>query len=146
GQRYWLAFASKHELGKYRQSVIDYWEEGSQQVAALMEEAIRNDRYRWHPQYDPVTGLTYGYVIDDAKEKQWRIRVEKRGTILWEKRISGTKSHGYFSWVLDANAVVNYPEKVPSSGKVLVAETMVEFNSGNEYALPEGPYQVRTAF
>src|SRR5262249_16966717 len=75
GKRYWLAFCSESvdEWQKYQQGVINFWPKDRPRVAKAMEEAIRNDRYRWKPQYHPKTGLTSGHLIH-AKKQQGRIR------------------------------------------------------------------------
>ena len=88
GDRVWFAFASTHEYEKHNQGVIGFWPEKDAKAEAL-EAAVKADAYRWHPQYDPKTKLTYGRIIEKDK---WRMRVEKDGKELWQKEIPGTKT------------------------------------------------------
>jgi len=147
GKRYWLAFCSEavDEWQKYEQGVINFWPAGTPRVAKAMEDAIRTHRYRWKPQYDPKTGLSYGHLIE-AEKKQWRIRVEKQGKVLWEKVVPGKKSKRYDSWGLWDNGYGGFPAKLPRCGHLLVAETGQRLEAKNEYGLPAATYYVNTAY
>lgn len=145
GHRYWIAFASDEDTDKYPQGVIAFWPENDPKMAKLLRAATRTDHYKWHPQYDPKTGLTYGHLDEPAK-RQWRLRVEKKRTILWEKVIPGTKSEGYFSWGLWDNGYCGFPTEMPRCGKFLLAETAQALAKDNEFALPAGTYLVATAY
>src|SRR5262249_12646863 len=130
---------------KCEQGVINFWPQDTPRIAKVMEEAIRNDRYHWKPQYDPRTGLTYGHVIE-ADKKQWRVRVEKQGQVLWEKVVPGKKIERGFSWGLWDNGYKGLPTDMPRCGHILVAETGQRLEPQNEYGLPAGTYYVNTAY
>ena len=53
---------------------------------------MKADAYRWHPQYDPQTKLTYGRIVE---RDRWHVSVEKGGNELWQKEVPGTKSSDY---------------------------------------------------
>jgi hypothetical protein len=141
GQRYWLAFISpyRHE---YPQGVLAFWSE-KDPAAETLEAAVKADVFRWQPQYDPKTGLTYGHVV--GKEK-WSVRVEKEGKVLWAKELPGTKVEGYFGLGLWESTGNTFPARLPPCGKILVAPTKTRLEDGNEFGLAAGTYHVNTGF
>lgn len=142
GERYWFAFSSEHEHQKYNQGVIGFWPEKDAKAEAL-EAAEKADTFRWHPQYDPETKLTYGRVSEKGK---WHVRVEKGGKVLWEKEIPGAPVDGCASWGLWDNTGDDFVPKFPACGKLLIAQTATALDKDNEYGLPAGPYHVTTGF
>ncbi len=143
GERYWFVFASECEYEKYNQGVIGFWPEKDAKVAEVLEAAVKADTFRWHPQYDPKTKLTYGRVSEKSK---WRVRVEKDSKVLWEKEIPGTKVDGYFSWGLCEATGDDFVAKLPPCGNLLLAETATKLEKDNEFGLSAGPYHVTTGF
>jgi hypothetical protein len=142
GERYWFAFASQHEYEKYNQGIIGFWPEQDPKAEAL-EAAVKADAYRWHPQYDPQTKLTYGRIIERDK---WLVRVEKDGKELWRKEIPGTKTSDYFSWGLWDNTGGDLVVSMPKCGKILIAETGRKVEKDNEFGINAGKYWINTGF
>jgi hypothetical protein len=143
GERYWFAFASSHEWEKYNQGVIGFWPEKDAKAEAL-EAAVKADAYRWHPQYDPQTKVTYGHVLEKGK---WRVRAQRDGRVLWEHEIPGTKVDSYTSWGLSNNTGGELTvQQMPKGGKLLMAETSTRLEKGNEFQLEVGTYWLKTGF
>src|SRR5437764_720462 len=57
-------------------------------VGAL-NKAVRDDHYAWHPRHDPKTGVFYGHRRG-PETRQWRLRGERDGRVLWERPLDGT--------------------------------------------------------
>jgi hypothetical protein len=131
GRRYWLAFASPYDYEAYPEGVIAVWPEGDPKAANVLDGAVKADRWEWHPLYHPKVGLTCGRLIEPDK-KRWRVRVEKGDEVLWETTIPGTPSKRAHAWGF--------------LGGVLVAETALTLDAGNEFDLPAGPYYLSTSF
>ena len=151
GGQYWIAFASIDDFEKHPQGVVNYWHKGNDANAeAVLDEAVREDVYRWSPRYDPNTKLVYGRMADETAkgdEKWWRIQVKREGKVLWEKVIPGTMSNwSHWSWKLDESAAANFPGKVPACGKVLVAETALRLGPKNEFGLPPQDVYIQTGY
>lgn len=145
GQRYWLAFASPHDGKNYPQGIVRFWKEKTPAVAKLMDDAIKTDRYRWKPQYDSDLDLAYGHLIEKDK-KQWRIRVERKGEVLWEKVIPGEKSPRFWDGLaLNEAGYYDMPTAKLRLGKMLISESAQTLDDKNEYELPAGKYVVSTA-
>ena len=145
GKQYLFAFASKHDYKYHPQSVIGFWPASDTKVSKSMQTAIQNNVYRWNPQFDPETQLTYGRL--QSSKQDWEIRVNKGEKVLWKKTVLGTMSTRSRSWTLDEYAKVNFPDVAETScGKLLVAETATYLRLGNEYGLPVGAVYLRTAF
>lgn len=145
GQRYWVAFASRHERPAYPEGVIGFWPADDPTATKVLGDAIEADLWRWNPEYDPKTGLTCGRVVEPDKE-QWRIRVEVGDKVLWVAAIPGRPSKRYYSWGFWSGGSGGFPAAVPEVGSVLVAETARPLAAGNEFDLPAGPYYVCTTF
>jgi hypothetical protein len=144
GKKYWFAFCSEHEGDRYEQMVINFWPEDAPEAAAF-HRAVKEDRYRWQPEYDPETRLSYGHLIE-PKQQRWHVRVERAGQVLWEAALPGKKSHRAYALTLLDNGYNDFPRKMPRCGKVLFAETAQPLGKGNEYGLPAGTYYVTHAF
>ena len=145
GKQYWFAFASRHDYKNRPQSVIGFWPASDTKVSKSMQSAIQNNVYRWNPQFDPKTQLTYGRI--QSSKQDWEIRVNKGEKVLWKKTVPGTMSTRSFSWTLDGYAKVNFPDVAKTScGKLLVTETATHLRPDNEYGLPVGAVYLRTAF
>ena len=146
GKRYWVAFASNHQWEKYPEGVIGYWPGKDEKAAKLLGDAVKEDVYKWHPQFHPKTGLTYGRLVDD-KEKKWQVRVIKAGKVLWEATLMGTPpTEEYMTWGMWDNWTEGFPSKMPESGHVLIADTLRPLGAKNEFDLKAGKYGVGTAF
>jgi hypothetical protein len=146
GRRYWVAFSSPYEYRAYPEGVIAYWPEDDPKAAKVLDGAVKADRWKWHPHYDPKTGLTCGRLIEPDK-KRWQVRVWKDDEVLWETTVPGTPSKRYYSWGFwDAGGPGGFPTHVPKSGRLLVTETALALDAGNEFGLPAGPYYLCTTF
>ena len=108
----WFAFASNHMRPLYPDGVIAFWPADDSKATKVLDNAVKNDRWKWHPQYDPKTGLTCGRLIEPDK-KQWRARVEKGDEVLWETVILGTPSKRYYSWDFWGGGSGGFPAEVP---------------------------------
>ena len=145
GQQYWFAFASKHDVAKHPQAVIGFWPASDQEVSQSMQGAIHNNVYRWDPQFDPATQLSYGRM--KSSKTTWDIRVTKDEKVLWKKTVRGWMSSRSLSWTLDQYAKTNFPDVATTScGKLLVVETQTHMAEENEYGLPTGTVYLRTAY
>ena len=142
GDRIWFAFASTHESDKHNQGVIGFWPENDAKAEAL-EAAVKADAYRWSPQYDPKTKLTYGRIIENDK---WRVRVEKDGKQLWHKEVPGTKASDYDKWGLVDDTGGTLVVTMPRCGKILLAETSRRVENDNEFGIAAGTYWIKTGF
>jgi hypothetical protein len=131
GGRYWVAFASPYEHEAYPQGVIAFWPEDDAKAAKVLDEAVKADRWKWHPFYHSKLGLTCGR-LREPDQKRWRVRVEKDDKVLWEATIPGIPSKRANAWGF--------------LGSVLVAETALTLDAGNEFDLPAGPYYLATTF
>ena len=118
--------------------------EGTPAVGKRLDQAIKDDLFVWNSQYDPQTGLVCGHRIDS--ERQWRLRVEKDGGGLWQKTVLGAMAHRCYSWGLWTSGRDGFPAKMPASGKMMIAETAVPLESGNEFGLPADTYYVCTGY
>ncbi|HJZ60338.1 MAG TPA: hypothetical protein VKE74_35670 [Gemmataceae bacterium] len=145
GQRYWVAFSSPYEHQAYPEGVIAFWPQDDRRAAKVLDEAVKADRWRWHPRYDPTTGLTCGRLIEPDK-KLWQVRVWKDDEVLWEMTVPGTPSKRYYSWGFWDAGPGGFPTHVPKSGRLLVAETALTLDAGNEFDLPAGPYYLCSTF
>ncbi|VTR99627.1 unnamed protein product [Gemmata massiliana] len=141
GERYWLAFASGCDYEKHNQGIIDFLGEKDPK-AKVLDAAVKADTFRWHPQYDPKTKLTYGRVSEKDK---WRVRVEKDAKVLWEKEIPGTRVDAYASWGL-WGGLSAFEVKMPACGVLLLAETHTRLGKDNEFGLEAGAYYINTGF
>lgn len=145
GRRYWLAFASDYDdqlrnpLG-----LLGAWPESNPDAASAFEEAIRADRYRWMPQYDPQSKLTIGH-LGKPGEDAWKLHVEKEGKTLWETGIAQKISPHYFDLRL-YDQYEGFPAQMPSSGKILVVPTLIQLAAKNEFELPAAQYKLATAY
>ena len=144
GRRYWLAFGSTSPSFNQWVSVIKFWPEDAPAAAKRLDQAIKDDLFVWNPQYDPQTGLVCGHRIDS--KKQWRLRVEKDGKVLWQKTVPGTMAHRSESWGLWTGGRDGFPAKMPACGKIMIAETAVPLESGNEFGLSADTYYVCTGY
>ena len=142
GERYWFAFASPHEWETYNQGVIGFWPEKDAKAGAL-DAAVKADAYRWKPQYDPETKLTYGRLLE---KDSWRVRVTRGDKELWTQEIPGEPVKGYFVWGLWDNTGGELKVPMPKCGKILIAETKRRLGEGNEFGLETGAYHVNTGF
>jgi hypothetical protein len=145
GQRYWIAFASSLDHEKYTNGVVGYWPEDKADVAKVLDEAIKEDRFRWRPEYDPKTGLAYGYLATPGK-KSWQVRIEKQGKVLWEKEVPGERSERGVFWGLSEGGYNSFPSQKPRSGKLFWAESAQRLDKDNEYGVAEGMYYVTTGW
>jgi hypothetical protein len=147
GERYWFVFSSTHQYDEYPQGVINWWPEESPAVSATLQQAVDEDRYQWRPQYEPKTGVSYGYKEEPAK-RQWHIRVEKAGELLWEKVLPGTKSDQYVAWYLWPGGYVPYLDEADLTGVngILRAETRTVLLEDNEFDLSPDEYYVAYCF
>ena len=141
GERYWLVFASGRDYEKHNQGVIDFLSEKDPR-AEVLEAAVKADTFRWHPQYDPKTKLSYGRV---SEKGTWRVRVEKGAKVLWEKEIPGTRVDAYASWGF-WGGLSDFELKMPACGVLLLAETHTQLDNDNEFGLAAGAYYVNTGF
>lgn len=148
GKQYWLAFASKQDLKNHPQELVNWWPEStSSEISSTLREAVAKDFYGWKPQFEPDTGLTYGFrVSDDAKS--WNVIVKKSGTELWTKRIDGEKSGIFTSWHLfSKKSFPDLKNADPDAGDYfLIAQTTTVLSHDNEFDVPEGKYFLRYGF
>jgi hypothetical protein len=152
GLTYWIAFAAsdKHE----RQPIVRFWRKGdNKRVEADLDKAVSADVYRWSRTQDPATGLVYGRAVDLGDgARQWRIRVTLEGPILWEKLVVGTMSDRPDSWGLQDLAVKsktpdeNPPAEPTALKQVLVAETIINLATENEFALAPQAVFIRETY
>lgn len=147
GKRYWFAFSSRNQWDKHPQGVIAFWQEWDATVKNQLDEAIKNDRYGWSPQFEPTSGLTYGHKVDE-KKKEWSIRVERNRKMLWETTLSGKRSGRWRAWTVESQGnMLEIPETIRNGGAMgLLAETELTLADGNEYELPGGDYFVQHFF
>jgi hypothetical protein len=137
GERYWIAFSSRHEYEKYNQGVIGFWPEKDAKAEAL-EAAVKADTYKWHPQYDPKLKLAIGRVIE---KDTWRVRGEKDGKVIWEKQLPGKPTEAYFYGLFQSTGG-DLDVKMPKCGQILFTETDTKLEADNEFGLPAGRYYV----
>jgi hypothetical protein len=143
GERYWFAFASRPMslTEQTSQGLVAYWPQKEPKVTELLEAAVKDNAYRWSPQYDPETGLTYGHVIEKDRS---RVRVEKAGKLLWENEIPGTMIRPEHTFWL--SGLRGFPEKIPSTlppvGRILNVKFETSLGGQNEYKLPSGRYVI----
>lgn len=140
GIYYWFAFASEHMLRRHPQWVVEFWSKGHK-VEPILEKAVAGDVFRWTPQYDPESKLVYGRLKTKDK-REWRIRVEKDGNLLWEKRLQGEWPKGYFDWRLHRPVEPNFDP--PKCGKVIIATISTELPDDNEFGVPAGKVDLQT--
>ena len=138
GERYWVAFCSQYDGMRCPQGVVNSWPD--KDGPKLLEEAIRTDHYAHRPQYHPTSGLTHSYRMEKNK-KNWKVRMERDGKLLWEADLPGEKFRGKR---FDGEWRLLHREHWPSglgqaeenrSGWYLLAETTGRLESGNEYGL-----------
>ncbi len=141
GERYWIAFASKHDYEKHNQGVVGFWPE-KDKVAEVLETAVKDDVYRWSPQYIPDLKLSYGHVIEKS---QWRVRGERDGKVLWEKTLPG-KPVDFYHFGLFQSTGGSFEVQMPKCGYILFTESDVRLEKDNEFGLPEGPFYVNNGF
>jgi hypothetical protein len=142
GDRRWFAFASEYDYDKYTEGVIGFWSEEDPK-AEVLDAAVKVDAYRWRPQYDPKTKLSFGRLFE---KDQCRFRAEKDGKVVWEHALPGTKTGIAYDWSLVDGPGGDLPVPDTRSGKYLTIELSVRLEKGNEFGLDPGPYWVSTGF
>jgi hypothetical protein len=65
GERYWFAFASNPMLLTHEssQGIVAFWTEKQPKPVEQLEGAVKEDLFKWSPQFDPQTALSYGHLI-----------------------------------------------------------------------------------
>ena len=145
GKRYWIAFASEHQWQKYDQGVINFWPEFTPKVADVFDKAITAKRFAWSPQYSPELDLSYGYK-ENSDLNHLRVRVTRRGKVLWEKSLSGKRVQGLYSRGLWHSRFEGLPTNVPKGGRILIAETRRRLKERNDFGVPASNYRIRHGF
>jgi hypothetical protein len=145
GRRYWFAFSSQYEQssGKYPQGVINFWDEDAKEAEALAA-AVREDRFAWNPQHYPVSGLTHS-DFNSPEKKEWTIRVQKHGELLWETTRRGVKAKRYLSFGFIPARSLGEPQ-IATADEFLLAEAAVALPEDNEYDLPAEDCYVKHAY
>lgn len=137
GERYWIAFGSKHDYEKHNQGVVGFWPETGK-MTEVLEAAVKADVFRWSPQYIPELKLSYGHIIE---KDNWRIRGEREGKVLWEKTLPGKPLNSYtFGLFLSTGGT--FEVAMPKCGYILFTESDARLEKDNEFGLPEGPFYV----
>jgi hypothetical protein len=136
GERYWLAFSSRHDYERYNQGVIGFWPE-KDKVSEVLEVAVKDDVYRWSPQYVPELKLSYGHVVE---KDTWRIRAERDGKVLWEKALPGKPLDYHFGLFQSTGG--SFEVQMPKCGHILFTESDARLEKDNEFGLPAGSYYV----
>jgi hypothetical protein len=146
GEEYWIAFSSQYEqLDRFPEGVINFWKSDDEKFAEVFDEAVRADSLQWRPQFDPKLGLSENFRVD-ADKKQFTIRVQKDGKVLWEKVIPGIRTESPFSQGFWDNGYNDFPRQFPKCGKILIAESIQTLEAKNEFDVQAGPYRICTAF
>jgi hypothetical protein len=126
GSRCWIAFTTM-DLGYAHP--INVWPEDAPGEAKRLDQAITVDLFSWSPEYDKETGFVSGHRVDN--DKQWSIRVEKNGKVLWQKTIPGVCVGAGF-W---KSSYEDFPAKIPPCGRLMNATTTLSLEEGNEFGL-----------
>lgn len=136
GSKYWIVFASVHDLEKHRQWVVNFWDEKPDaNILAGLELALKEDRYGWSPTFDPATGLSYGWTSDEKEKLAWKLRVLRGKKVLWEQPVAGElgeREPYLYRW----SGAQTLALKSPNCGKMLVVQTKRTLKKDNEYQLP----------
>jgi hypothetical protein len=141
GERYWIAFSSRHDHEKYNQGVIGFWPE-KDKVSEVLEATVKDDVYRWSPQYVPELKLSYGHVIE---KDTWRVRAERDGKVIWEKTLPGKPLDAYHFGLFQSTGG-DFEVQMPKCGHILFTESDARLEKDNEFGLPAGPYYVNNGF
>lgn len=146
GSKYWIAFASVHDLERHRQWVVNFWDEMPEAaMLAALERAVKEDDYGWSPTYDPATGLSYGWKSDAKNKSSWNLRVRRAKKVLWEKPVGGEQGERepyLFKW----HGAKTLALQSPKCGKMLVIQTKRSLEKDNEYGLPAQKVVVRVTY
>ena len=59
---------------------------------------------------------------------------------------SGAMADRYFSWGFWTSGYNGFPARMPACGKIMIAETAVPLDTGNEFDLPARTYYVCAAY
>jgi hypothetical protein len=159
--RYWIAFSSQYDSTRYPQDLVAWWPDD--RAPKVLEEAVRTDHYADKPQYDPTSGLTHGYRVDE-KNGVWRVWMKRGAELLWQVELPGRRYEGRGG----PEASAKYPgewhltrrqwsKELPywtsslehadanASGWHLLAEGLCPLADSNSYGLPAGDHRVTWA-
>jgi hypothetical protein len=146
GARYWFVWSSRHEWMSYPHGIIGWWPEEDVQAIKVIEQAIARDRFAWHPQFEPVTGVSYDRHLD-AKTGKWILRGTKAGKILWEDQLESAPVEGIYG-VGYVYAKKDVPDldhvRAEPDDRFLSMVTSTKLAAGNSYGVPAGTYWLQS--
>ncbi len=140
GERYWMAFASSMDRERYPQGVIAWQPEAGGKALLKM---VRENRYRWRPQFSPATGLTLEHLCEPDGSR-WTVRVVGEGEVLWSEALPGTPAdRNYNPWLYTASQMPPpLGDMLPADSVILVTRARCELPADPEASLPAGEYFV----
>lgn len=148
GEQHWFVFGGDHDASKYPYWVMNWWPvAGEEVVPAQVVDALEEDKFDWHPVFDPQTKIVFGYTVDSAEDK-WKVRVERDGMRLWELQLDGRP-------MVEANFLFAYPSLLPDmkpiegdfpTTSVLNVESIRTIPDDNRFGEEAGEYRMREAF
>ena len=143
GRRYW--FASATELDpRYPQGIAGFWPADSTPVVGMLQNAVDQDAYAWHPESWP-SGYITGW-FDDSHQGSSIVRVWLKGRLRWERVLDGILTHNIVeAWYVHQAGELGYmrPPGLSDTAMVLLAEVRAVLDSANTFGLPSGPWRIR---
>jgi hypothetical protein len=142
GRRYWFVTAPSRVEG-YPRGVAHYWPADSAGVPLVIERALEQDAYRWHPDFWPDPGITVGWV-DEPGDSISRVRSWAGSRLLWERRLPRLIHDDYAAWYVHSGSELGEfrPPGLPDSAHVLMTEVRAHLGSNNRFGLPAGSWRI----
>jgi len=148
GKRYWFITSSWLDREEYPQGVASVWREDHCPFTSVLETAIREDAFRWHPLFFPESRFTVGWQ-DDVARRTSRVRAWRENRLLWEQRTQGLLTHALIeAWYVNRGWELAdlRPPTLGDSAWVLLAESRADLGSKNRFGLPAGSWRIQQLF
>ena len=142
GHRYWFATGSNFDI-RYPQHIAGFWPVENAQIGEILERAVEQDAYAWHPETWPSGYLTGWF--DDSLRSSSILRVWLPGRLLWEKRLEGLLTHSIINWYVHRGDELAFmrPPLLPDTAMVLWAEVRAVLVPQNSFGVPAGSYRIQ---